>query len=219
MGTIVEMIGVNKRYGSNHVVKDLNLTVNEGEFLTLLGSSGCGKTTTLRIIAGFLEPTSGDVFFDGKRINGVPVTVKTYLDADNYSEIVNTIANSCFDESGAYRPEYREIARRYVIIKYMTDIDLGEMGVSEVFKCTQGSAWFASIATDVTKLPIWAEIEQAVDEIINYKNLTRKTSFDNLCEILSAFAEKMGDTKSLDAIADKLANLDDKAVVEAILDK
>jgi hypothetical protein len=154
-----------------------------------------------------------------KRINGVPVTVKTYLDADNYSEIVNTIANSCFDESGAYRPEYREIARRYVIIKYMTDIDLGEMGVSEVFKCTQGSTWFASIATDVTKLPIWTEIEQAVDEAINYKNLTRKTPFDNLCEILSAFAEKMGDTKSLDAIASKLANLDDKAVVEAIVNK
>lgn len=154
-----------------------------------------------------------------KRINGVPVTVKTYLDADNYSEIVNTIANSCFDESGTYRPEYREIARRYVIIKYMTDIDLGEMGVSEVFKCTQGSTWFASIATDVTKLPIWTEIEQAVDEAINYKNLTRKTSFDNLCEILSAFAEKMGDTKSLDAIAEKLSNLDDRAVVETILDK
>lgn len=154
-----------------------------------------------------------------KRINGVPVTIKTYLDADNYSEIVNTIANSCFDESGVYHPEYREIARRYVIIKYMTDIDLGEMGVSEVFKCTQGSAWFASIATDVTKLLIWSEIEQAVDEAINYKNLTRKTSFDNLCEILSAFAEKMGDTKSLDAIADKLSNLDDKAVVEAIVNK
>lgn len=154
-----------------------------------------------------------------KRVNGVPVTIKTYLDADNYSEIVNTIANSCFDESGVYHPEYREIAKRYVIIKYMTDIDLGDMGVSEVFKCTQGSTWFASIATDVTKLPIWAEIEQAVDEAINYKNLTRKTSFDDLCVVLSDFAEKMGDTKSLDAIADKLTNLDDKAVVDAIVNK
>lgn len=154
-----------------------------------------------------------------KRINGVPVTVKTYLDTDNYSEIVNTIANSCFDKNGAYRPEYREIARRYVIIKYMTDIDLGDMGVSEVFKCTQGSAWFASIATDVTKLPIWTEIEQAVDEAINYKNLTRKTSFDDLCVVLSEFAEKMGDTKSLDEIAEKMANLDDKAVVKAIIEK
>ena len=56
---IVEIKDVNKLYGSNHIVKDLNLTVYEGEFLTLLGSSGCGKTTTLRMIAGFEEQTSG----------------------------------------------------------------------------------------------------------------------------------------------------------------
>ena len=46
MNTIVDIKGVNKIYGTNHVVKDLNLLVEEGEFLTLLGSSGCGKTTT-----------------------------------------------------------------------------------------------------------------------------------------------------------------------------
>ncbi len=61
MGAIVELTGVNKYYGKNHVVKDLNIAVDEGEFLTLLGSSGCGKTTTLRMIAGFEEPTTGSI--------------------------------------------------------------------------------------------------------------------------------------------------------------
>lgn len=65
---IVEINGVNKIYGSNHVVKDLNLVVEEGEFLTLLGSSGCGKTTTLRMIAGFEEPTSGSIQVEGEAI-------------------------------------------------------------------------------------------------------------------------------------------------------
>ena len=81
MGPIVEMIGVNKRYGTNHVVKDLNLSVNEGEFLTLLGSSGCGKTTTLRMIAGFEEPTTGSI-----KVESVPVEEK-----EPYERNVNTV--------------------------------------------------------------------------------------------------------------------------------
>ncbi|MDD4511076.1 MAG: ABC transporter ATP-binding protein [Oscillospiraceae bacterium] len=57
----------------NHVVlNSINLYIKDREFLTLLGPSGCGKTTTLRIIGGFQTPTSGDVFFDGVRINDVP---------------------------------------------------------------------------------------------------------------------------------------------------
>lgn len=68
MKKIVEIDGVNKIYGNNHVVKDLNLTVEEGEFLTLLGSSGCGKTTTLRMIAGFEEPTTGSIKVEGESI-------------------------------------------------------------------------------------------------------------------------------------------------------
>ena len=54
------------------VLNDLNLYINDKEFLTLLGPSGCGKTTTLRIIGGFTTPVSGDVLFDGVRINDVP---------------------------------------------------------------------------------------------------------------------------------------------------
>ena len=54
------------------ILDHLNLYINDKEFLTLLGPSGCGKTTTLRIIGGFQKPTSGDVFFDGRRCNDVP---------------------------------------------------------------------------------------------------------------------------------------------------
>ncbi len=54
------------------VLDHINLYINDSEFLTLLGPSGCGKTTTLRIIGGFTTPTSGDVTFDGARINDVP---------------------------------------------------------------------------------------------------------------------------------------------------
>ena len=59
------------------VLDKINLRIQDKEFLTLLGPSGCGKTTTLRIIGGFQTPTSGDVLFDGVRINAVPPHKRT----------------------------------------------------------------------------------------------------------------------------------------------
>ena len=59
-------------YDDELVLDHLNLYIKDKEFLTLLGPSGCGKTTTLRIIGGFTTPVSGDVLFDGVRINDVP---------------------------------------------------------------------------------------------------------------------------------------------------
>ena len=69
---LIRLEGVTMRYGGETVLDNLSLAINDHEFLTLLGPSGCGKTTTLRIIGGFQKPTSGDVFFDGQRINDLP---------------------------------------------------------------------------------------------------------------------------------------------------
>lgn len=60
--------GINKYYGTNHVLKDVDLTINDGEFMTLLGPSGCGKTTTLRVIAGLEKPQSGIITLDDRVI-------------------------------------------------------------------------------------------------------------------------------------------------------
>ncbi len=57
---------IDKYYGDNHVLKDINLTIEDGDFMTLLGPSGCGKTTTLRVISGLEKPQNGTMTIDGK---------------------------------------------------------------------------------------------------------------------------------------------------------
>ncbi|PWG00088.1 ABC transporter ATP-binding protein [Levilactobacillus bambusae] len=70
--TIVELKNVSKSYGETTILKHINLELEEGKFYTLLGPSGCGKTTILRTIAGFTDATTGEIRFDGQKINDVP---------------------------------------------------------------------------------------------------------------------------------------------------
>ncbi len=68
----IEFHNVTKRFGDFTAVDDISLAIYEREFFALLGPSGCGKTTMMRMIAGFEEPTLGDVLLDGRKLAGVP---------------------------------------------------------------------------------------------------------------------------------------------------
>ncbi len=69
---VVEFKTITKAYGGLKVLDGFNLSVEEGEFLTLLGPSGCGKTTLLRLLAGFESPDFGEIFIDGHCVNRLP---------------------------------------------------------------------------------------------------------------------------------------------------
>ena len=71
-GTLIEIDGLVKRYGAVAALDGVSIDVSQGEFLALLGPSGCGKTTLLRSIAGFVDPTQGQVRIGGKVMNDVP---------------------------------------------------------------------------------------------------------------------------------------------------
>lgn len=67
----LELQNIHKSYGVVQTLKGIDLSLETGEFLVLLGASGCGKSTLLSIISGLCEPTSGTVFLEGKKLNGV----------------------------------------------------------------------------------------------------------------------------------------------------
>lgn len=69
---LLELKNIKKGFGETDVLNGITLSIKKGEFITFLGASGCGKTTTLRIIAGLEEPDSGTVFLDGKDVTSVP---------------------------------------------------------------------------------------------------------------------------------------------------
>lgn len=74
MGRLLEVKDLHYSYGNIHVVKGINLYVNEGEIVTLIGANGAGKTTTLRTISGLTHPggVAGEIIFDGKKIQKIP---------------------------------------------------------------------------------------------------------------------------------------------------
>ena len=69
---LLELKNIKKGFGETDVLNGITLSIEKGEFITFLGASGCGKTTTLRIIAGLEAPDSGTVFLDGKDVTAVP---------------------------------------------------------------------------------------------------------------------------------------------------
>ena len=71
-GAPVRLEGLRKTYGDTVAVRDVTLSVNSGEFITLLGPSGSGKSTTLMMIAGFVPPSDGEIYIDGRAVARIP---------------------------------------------------------------------------------------------------------------------------------------------------
>lgn len=72
LSPLVQLAGIRKSFDGKTVISDLNLTINNGEFLTLLGPSGCGKTTVLRLIAGLENVDKGHIHLESQNITDVP---------------------------------------------------------------------------------------------------------------------------------------------------
>ena len=122
-GGHIQLVSLTKRF-TEVAVDDIDLTVDSGEFFSLLGPSGCGKTTTLRLIAGFEQPTAGKIMLDGTDMSGVPP----------HKRNVNTVFQSyalfpfmtVFDNV-AFGLRYQKLPKREINTKVNEALDLVEL--------------------------------------------------------------------------------------------
>lgn len=120
MKNLLSMSGVELIYHSpkseTHALKDLNITVDKGEFISIVGPSGCGKTTILSLIAGILKPTSGEILINNQKIEK-PGTLTGYMfQRDNLFEWLNIWKNVTlgFGFNKRNSPENKEYAKRLI---------------------------------------------------------------------------------------------------------
>jgi putative spermidine/putrescine transport system ATP-binding protein len=122
----IELDGVSKSFGTNAVVRELSVAAEKGEFLSLLGSSGCGKTTTLRMIAGFESPSSGRILIGGQDVSTVPPAKRRLgMVFQNYALFPNmTVARNIGFGLRVARKGRKEIAGR--VAEMLELIGMGE---------------------------------------------------------------------------------------------
>lgn len=153
------------------------------------------------------------------KINKVSVEVQNSLTLDGFASCVYSIADSCFNNKGEYKPEYREVAKRWAYVKFFTNISLDGMSIEELFKASQAE-WWNELMKHIASTQIHYYIENAVDEVIQSRLNSRKTSFDMLCDELANMAkiDVSDQLKDVSDILSKLNRVDKRKFVKAVID-
>lgn len=152
--TIIRFENVTKSYNDGTVVlKNINFELERGKFYTLLGPSGCGKTTILRIIAGFTDATTGDVFFNNKRINDVPANerqVNTVFQDYALFPHLNVFENVAF---GLRIKKVKEAEVKERVQEALKFVNLAGYGNREISEMSGGQRQRVAIARAIVNDP------------------------------------------------------------------
>lgn len=142
----LELEHLKKHYGDKAVVQDLSLTLEKGQLLCILGSSGCGKTTTLNMIGGFLTPDSGRILLDGQDITGLPPErrpVSTVFQSYSLFPHMTVLENVVYGLKfrGVRRAQAREKGMRYLEM-----VGLAEYANAPIFEISGGQQQRVALA-------------------------------------------------------------------------
>lgn len=142
----LELKHIKKRFGDKEVVQDLSLGLNKGELLCILGSSGCGKTTTLNIVGGFLSADSGEVLLDGENITNLPAErrpVSTVFQSYSLFPHMTVLENVTY---GLKFRGYKRAQAREKGMAYLEMVGLSEYANAHVYEISGGQQQRVALA-------------------------------------------------------------------------
>lgn len=150
---VVRLTGIRKSFDDKDIITDLDLTINHGEFLTILGPSGCGKTTVLRLIAGLEDVDDGRVILDGDDITHVPAEnrcVNTVFQSYALFPHMTVLDNVAFGLRMQKRPEAEIIPRAHEALRM---VQLEEFAQRRPHQLSGGQQQRVAIARAVVNKP------------------------------------------------------------------
>jgi putrescine transport system ATP-binding protein len=173
---IVQIENVTKHYGNVYACDDINLSIHRGEFFSLLGASGCGKTTLLRILAGFETPSSGRVLIDGVDMSAVPpysrpvnMMFQSYALFPHMS-VADNIAFGLKQEGMA------KAARAERVREMMALVDIEKLGGRKPHQLSGGQRQRVALARALAKHPKILLLDEPLGALD--KKLREKTQFE-----------------------------------------
>lgn len=177
---IMEFRHVERRFGDNVVLRDINFEIEAGKFYTLLGPSGSGKTTILRLIAGFDQPTSGEIYFAGKKINTVPANrrqVNTVFQDYALFPHMNVAENVAFglQIKGVKKAEIKERVRNALHL-----VQLDGYGQREITAMSGGQRQRVAIARAIVNQPKLLLLDEALSALDHKLRVEMQTELRQL---------------------------------------
>ncbi len=216
---MIRLVNLNKSFGGNHVLKDVNLEVNEGEKLVIIGPSGSGKSTTVRCMNFLEEPTSGEVYIDG-----------TKLTKKNHTKVVRNTSSMVFQQFNLYphktvlenlmlapvklhgksRAEAKKLA-----MKYLTMVGLAEKADAYPATLSGGQQQRVAIARALcteSKIMLFDEPTSALDPemVQEVLDVMIRLSSENITMVV--VTHEMGFARQ---VADRIVFMDDGRIIES----
>ena len=228
----IELKHIDKFYGTNHVLRDINLVIEDGDFMTLLGPSGCGKTTTLRVVSGLEKPQNGIMTIDGvEMINaddayyaepskrGLNLVFQSYAlwpHMTVYDNIAfglkiqkmskadrDALVQALKDDANARQQQLIEIVRKSMTGQAST-WDKSQ-GLKSLFEnLTVDADTIAQAQKDIAEDGYWG-VEKTSDRILDFAKALSGGDKDKADELLNAF--KKGFSQATGAWGDKLPSI------------